>query len=87
MNDTSSEAKAKQLEVILSKTQEERILMALQMMDDVRQMVIDGIRSQEPGISEGELKVRFIQQYYKNDVTEEYLAEVVQWIRQKYSQH
>jgi hypothetical protein len=86
MNDTSPDARAKQLEVIFTKTEEQRILMALQMMDDVRQMVIDGIRSLEPGISEGELKVRFIQQYYKNDVTEEYLADVIQWIRKKYSQ-
>jgi hypothetical protein len=84
MNDTSTEARKKQFEVIFSKTKEERFLMGIQMMEDARQMVMDGIKKQNPEISEAELKIAFINRYYKNDLTEEYLSDVFRWIRTKH---
>jgi hypothetical protein len=84
MNDTSDEARKKQLEIIFSKSREERLLMGLQMMEDARQMVMNGIRKQTPGISEADLKITFINRYYKNDLSEKYLMDVAQWIRTKY---
>jgi hypothetical protein len=84
MNDTSDEARKKQLEIIFSKSREERLLMGLQMMEDARQMVMNGIRKQNPGISEADLKITFINRYYKNDLSEKYLMDVAQWIRTKY---
>jgi hypothetical protein len=84
MNDTSAEARKKQFEIIFSKTKEERFMMGIQMMEDARQMVMNGIRKQTPGISEADLKITFINRYYKNDLSEEYLDHVAQWIRTKY---
>lgn len=84
MNDTSIEARKKQFEVIFSKSKEERLLMGLQMMEDVRQMVMTGIRKQNPHLSEADLKIEFIKRYYKNDLSDEYLEDVARWIRTKY---
>jgi hypothetical protein len=84
MTDTSPEARKKQLEIILLKTKEERLLMALQMMDDVRLLVLEGIRRHKPKISEADLKIEFIKQYYKHDLTPEYLEGVFHWIKEKY---
>ena len=84
MNDTSIEARKKQFEVIFSKSKEERLLMGLQMMEDVRQMVMTGIRKQNPHFSEADLKIEFIKRYYKNDLSDEYLEDVARWIRTKY---
>lgn len=83
MNDTPDHIHQKQLEIILSKTKEERFLMGLQMSEDVHQIVINSIKLQNPGISEKNLKIEFIKRYYKNDLSEEYLNNVIRWIEEK----
>ncbi|HEY4654854.1 MAG TPA: hypothetical protein VIH22_10085 [Cyclobacteriaceae bacterium] len=83
MNDTPDHIHKKQLEIILSKTPGQRFLMGLQMMEDVRQLVLSGIRKERPGISDKELKIAFISRYYKNDLSEERLKDVIAWIVKK----
>lgn len=83
MNDTPAHIHKKQLEIILSKPMNERLLMGLQMMEDGRQFMLNRIKRQNPDISEVEMKIEFIRQYYKDDLTEHYLENVAKWIRQK----
>jgi len=83
MNDTPEHIHKKQVEIILGKSKAERFLMGLQMMEDVRQIVINSIKNERPGISEKELKVEFVKRYYKNDLSEEYLNDVIRWIKER----
>ena len=76
--------KKKQFEIIFSKRKSERFAMGIQMMEDVRAIVLDGIRKQHPYISEADLKIEFIKRYYKDDLSEDYLNDVAQWIKTKY---
>ena len=84
MNDTSPEAKAKQFEIIFSKTEAERFKMGLEMMEEVRLIVLEGIRQQHPGISEVNLKIEFFKRYYTNDFTQDQSADIIRWIKSKY---
>lgn len=83
MNDTPDYIHKKQLEIILSKSMPERILMGLQMMDDARFIVLNSIRKDNPGITEADLKIEFIRRYYKNDLSEEYLNDVIRWFKEQ----
>jgi len=53
------------------------------MMDDARLIVINSIKKDQPGISEKDLKIEFIKRYYKNDLSEEYLNDVIRWIKER----
>ena len=57
--------------------------MGLQMMEDVRQIVLNSIRQEHPDISEKDLKIEFIKRYYKKDLSPEYLNNVIQWIKDR----
>lgn len=81
MKDTTEEAEKIQLEIILSKTNEERFLMGIEMIDSVRQIVANSIREKHPGISETELKVEMFRRYYENDFTPEQMADIIRWMR------
>ena len=85
MNDTSAEARANQLQVILRKSKTERLTMAIQMMEDVREMVLEGIKKQNPGISESDLKIEFLKRYYQNDLSADDLQGAILSIRNRYS--
>lgn len=81
MQDTTPEIKQKQFEIIFSKTEAERLMMGLEMMDDMRKMVMQRIRSENHDLSETELRVRFVTRYYKNDFTPEQFTRIVEWLR------
>jgi hypothetical protein len=83
MNDTSDEARRKQIEIVMNKTESERLEMALQMMEDVREMVMDGIRQQNPGISVADQKIEFVKKYYKKDLSEDDMKGVIQFIKSR----
>ena len=84
MTDTPDHIHRKQLEILLSKSIEERFLMGLEMMEEVRQIVRNSIRLQNPGISEKSITMEFIRRYYKNDLSTEYLEDVMRWMEQKH---
>lgn len=84
MEDTPDHIHKKQLEIILSKPMDERLRMGLEMMENGRQFMLNRIKAEHPGISEKDLKIEFIKQYYKHDLSEEYLKGVIEWIEQRY---
>lgn len=83
MQDTSNEIRKKHFEIIFSKTQQERFSMGVQMMEDVRTITLNSIRSQNPGITDVELKIEFIKRYYKNDLSPQHLEDVVKWLKKQ----
>ncbi len=83
MQDTSLEARQKQFEIIFSKTEQERLMMGLEMMEDMRSMVMRSIFLQNPGISQMDSKIEFVSRYYKNDFTPDQFSGIVQWFRDK----
>jgi hypothetical protein len=83
MQDTSEHMRRKHYEIILSKSPQERFLMGLQMMDDLREIVLNSIRNQNTRISETDLKIEFVKRYYKNDFTPERMADIIRWFKAK----
>lgn len=79
--DTSEEIQKKQLEIIHSKTANERALMGIQMIDSTYQMITNVIREKNPNISQGGLIEKVFMRYYKNDFQEEELNRIAQKIR------
>ena len=87
MNDTSLIAHKKQLEIIMSKTPQERFIMGIDMMNDVRKMVENSIRLQYPDISPIELQVAIFKRYYRKDFSPELLERICQSMRRFWLQH
>ncbi len=86
MSDTPDHIKKKQREIWFSKPQEERMRLSLELIQEVNEQIDYRIRTQNPNFSEGEIRVEFIRQMYKDDLSPEYLAAVSQWVLEKYSQ-
>ena len=86
MNDTTPEAHKKQLEIIMSKTPQERFMMGLEMVDSVYTMVSNSIRQQNPNLSPAELQVAIFKRYYRKDFSPELLERICQSMRQFWAQ-
>lgn len=86
MNDTPDHIRKKQREIWFSKPQEERVRLGLELIQEVNKQLEDLIRTQNPNFSEGEIRVEFIRQMYKDDLSPEYLEAVSQWVLEKYRQ-
>ncbi len=84
MNDTPNHISKKQLKIWLAKSVAVRFELAMATIDEINKQTEARIREQNPNISEGELRVEFILQNYKDDLTPQYLQEVISWIRKKY---
>jgi hypothetical protein len=78
MNDTPDHVRKIQYDIILSKTPEERFLMGIEMMEDVRRMVEGSIREQNSGISDIDLKIAVFKRYYSKDFSPARLDDIVQ---------
>lgn len=81
MQDTSAEIRQKQLDIIFSKTESERLTMGLEMMEDMRGIIMSRIRLDNPGFSELDLKIEFVTRVYKNDFNAEEIREIALWFR------
>jgi hypothetical protein len=86
MNDTPDHIRKKQREIWFSKPLEERMRLGLELIQEVNQQIEDRIRTQNPTFSEGQIRAEFVRQMYKDELSEEYLKDVTQWILEKYSQ-
>ena len=62
--DTSAEAARLQRAVLRGKTGEQRVAMALEMSELVRQIAIDGIRHRSPGIDADSLLVQLLEELH-----------------------
>jgi hypothetical protein len=83
VQDTNDHIRHKHYEIIFAKSSEERFLMGLQMMEDLREIVLNSIRIEKPGITETELKIEFIKRYYKDQFDEKQMADITGWFRSK----
>ena len=81
MNDTPEHIRKIQYDIIMSKTPEERFLMGIEMMEDVRRMVEGSIREQNPGISDIDLRIAVFKRYYSKDFTPERLNDIIESMR------
>ena len=84
MTDTPNHIYKKQREIWLSKSLDERWMLACSAIDEVNAQTEYRIRKQNPGISEGNMRAEFIRQMYKDDLSLEYLEDVMKWVREKY---
>lgn len=66
--DTTVEAARRQREVLAGKTADERSMMAVEMSEFVRQLVVDGIRSRQPGIGGDELALQLIERLHGREL-------------------
>jgi hypothetical protein len=77
MGDTTPETRQKQREIIFSKTEEQRLMMGLEMMEDVRKIVLRSIKLENPAFSETECKIEFVRRYYKDDFSPAQLNDIM----------
>jgi hypothetical protein len=80
MTDTPLYIHQKQLEIFLSKPIEERFRLGMEMMDDMKCLIEEGIRSKTPGITPAQLKIEVFKKMYKDDLPEAYISQVVKWM-------
>jgi hypothetical protein len=81
MDDTTEEARKKQLEIIFSKTPEECFLMGIEMINYVRMVVENSIRAEQPNISPTDLKIAVFKRYYGNEFSKEEIARIEESMR------
>ncbi|MBK7873306.1 MAG: hypothetical protein IPJ74_22865 [Saprospiraceae bacterium] len=81
MLDTTLDAQQKQLDIILAKTEAERAMMGVDMIDTVYQAVKQSIQNQHPEYSERALIAALFVRYYKNEFAEADLLKIVEGIK------
>lgn len=70
MKDTTDQILKKQFEIIYSKPLKERFLMTFDMIEFALKQAENNIRSQNPGISDIDLRIAVFNLFYKNDLPE-----------------
>ncbi len=81
LKDTSKEMQQKQLDIILSKSNEERIQMGVEMIDAIYYMIKRVIQAENPNASKGTLIALLFERYYRNDFTAKELKTIMQAIK------
>lgn len=54
-------------------------MMGLEMMEDMRKIVMRSIDLEKTGMSETERKIEFVKRYYEPDFTSEQMDRIIQW--------
>lgn len=67
MNDTTYQMHQYQYKMIMGKTQEERFIMGLEMIETGRELMIIGIKSQNPEMKENEILFELLMRQKKHD--------------------
>lgn len=78
MNDTTDEMRQYQYNLIMSKTPEERFTMGLEMMEAGRELMIAGIKFQNPGMTDEEIKLEFLRRQIKYDKSLLWLNDIIE---------
>lgn len=84
MNDTTNEMHHYQYDLIMSKTLEERFTMGLEMIETGRELMISGIKSQNPGLAENEILFELLMRQKKYDKSLNWLDYLMPEIRKAY---
>ncbi|MBC7920795.1 MAG: hypothetical protein H7Z75_06845 [Ferruginibacter sp.] len=81
MNDTTEDARKKQLEIIFSKTPEERFLMGIEMIDYVRTVVENSIRAENANLSAIDVRIAVFKRYYAKEFSIEEINLITESMR------
>jgi hypothetical protein len=85
MNDTPEYIKLKQREIFNSIPEGTRLVMALQLMEDGKNLIESGVRNEFPGISDLDCKIETFRRMYRHDFTKEEFQEIFEAFRKKES--
>ena len=85
MNDTTKEMHQYQYNLIMGKTPEERFIMGLEMMEMGRELMITGIKSQNPELNENEVLFQLIMRKKKYDKSLYWLDYMIPEIKKAYN--
>ena len=67
MNDTTPEMKQYQYDLIMKKTPTERFIIGLEMADDGRELMIAGIKAQNPDIEKNQIILELLKRQLLHD--------------------
>lgn len=81
MNDTSPEVEARYRTLLMERSGAERLRMACEMFDCAREMVIAGIRAEQPRVTNAELRVAIFLRTYGADFTPDERDRIVTRLR------
>jgi hypothetical protein len=81
MTDTPTEIRAKQLGILLSKTEAERFRIGDELNDFGRKVIGSLIRQEQPGISEKDLKINVFKRCYSALFTPDELEKIIRSMR------
>lgn len=81
MQDTSDFIRRKQFEIIYAKPLNERVLMALQLMENAIFMANNRIRRQNPDFSEIDVKIQRVKEFYSDSFTKEQFVQIEKGMR------
>ena len=77
MKDTSPEVEAAFTALFAARSEVDRLKMTCRMFDTAKALVAAGIRSQYPGIADGELRRRMFDRLYYRDFDEQTLSRIL----------
>jgi hypothetical protein len=83
MSDTTRAVADRYRALMLEQSAAFRLHMACEMFDAARQLMIAGIKTEDPDISDGELRVRIFKRTYGREFTTEEQARIVARLRRE----
>ena len=81
MKDTPKEILRRQFEIINAKPLEFRLNSIFELTELSRKILTNRIRTQNPDISDTDLKVELFKVFYRSDFDRETLGKIAEWIR------
>ena len=81
MTDTPPEVEVRLRELFMQRSGSDRVRMACEMFDLARALMVAGIRAEEPGISDVELRVRVFERTYGSDFDADARARIIARLR------
>jgi hypothetical protein len=81
MNDTSPEVETRYRTLLMERSGTERLRMACEMFDCAREMMIAGIKAEQPGVTDTELRVAIFLRTYGTDFTPDERDRIVTRLR------
>lgn len=75
--DTSPDIQDLQYDLLMSRSAGERLLLGLEMMENGQELMLSGIRSQKPGLSEEEYKIELLKRMMMHDPS-------LHWLKKEY---
>ena len=80
--DTPDHIRKLQNEIFLKNSLSRRFELGFQMIESVKKIIENSIRSKNPQISTTDLKIEVFKRFYKNDFSEEKMEDIVKGFRE-----